>query len=190
MKCLECEHVFYSIIGNHAGETPNNIINRKKEEIDRCGYSLWSAKIDKKSVEQVWKLTPDNNVIVLCKTNDRARDPVKASNVPYFAQYMLGPNNKSQVIPNGIKASFTKGKNYQAYVVSKYTILEDEEMFDFSNYNTILADNTEKPFAERFKCRQFQNTYGKKLKRKKIGSCTKQIKVIMTLKYPFVVNLK
>ena len=70
------KHVFYSVVGNHAGETVEQIINRKKKEINKCGYSLWSIKMNKKSLEQVWELPEDSEVVVIAKTNPKAKDPV------------------------------------------------------------------------------------------------------------------
>ena len=191
MAYSDCDNIFYSIIGNHAGETPEEIVMRKQKEIEACGYSLWSAQIDKKSVEQVWGLKPGDEVVVLCKINRRVKDPVNITNMPYYAKQASGPNDDMISIPKDIKTSFTKGKNYQAYVVSKYIILDDEKMFDFSKYNSLLSNGTIKSFTQRFSEEtRFQNRYGKKTEKTESAVCEKPIKVIMVLKYPFVVNLK
>lgn len=56
-------------------------------------------------------------------------------------------------------------------------------------YKTLLANGQVKTFKERFKCTQFQNTYGKI-----DDSCNdefyKEVGLVMELKYPFVVELK
>ncbi len=182
-------HIFYSVIGNHAGETVEEIIERKENEIAECKYSLWSAKIDKKSIEQVWKLDENDKVYVLCKINKAAKDPVKATIVPYYAKKAYGPDKQELTIPDGIKTSFTEGKNYQAYVVKHYELLESPIAFDFGKYESLLANNLHMSFKNRFKCNQFQNTYGhlnKQLEERE----EKEIKLIMELKYPFVVNLE
>lgn len=182
-------HIFYSVIGNHAGETVEEIIERKENEITECEYSLWSAKIDKKSIEQVWKLDENDKVYVLCKINKAAKDPVKATIVPYYAKKAYGPDKQELTIPDGIKTSFTEGKNYQAYVVKHYELLESPIAFDFGKYESLLANNLHMSFKNRFKCNQFQNTYGhlnKQLEERE----EKEIKLIMELKYPFVVNLE
>ena len=190
MSFSDCNNIFYSIIGNHAGETPEEIVMRKQKEIEACGYSLWSAQIDKKSVEQVWDLHPDAEVIVLCKINRRAQDPVSIKDAPYYAKQYIGPDDVI-TIPKDIKTSFTKGKNYQAYVVSRYIILDNEKMFDFSKYNSLLSNGAIKSFTQRFSEEtRFQNRYGKKVEKTESAVCEKPIKVIMVLKYPFVVNLK
>jgi len=186
---FKCDNIFYSIIGNHAGESPSQIINRKKREIVECGFGLWSAKIDTKSVEQVWELDKNDEVIVLCRVKYDAKDPVHYDKVPYRAKFMIGPEG-AKSIPDGIITTFTEGTNYQAYVVAEYTILEKPEMFDFACYDTLLADNSKKSYVERFKCKQFQNTYGKKTRQSSCESGKKEIGVVMKLKYPFVVKLK
>ena len=126
---------------------------------------------------------------MLCKINKAAKDPVKATIVPYYAKKAYGPDKQELTIPDGIKTSFTEGKNYQAYVVKHYELLESPIAFDFGKYESLLANNLHMSFKNRFKCNQFQNTYGhlnKQLEERE----EKEIKLIMELKYPFVVNLE
>jgi hypothetical protein len=101
---------------------------------------------------------------------------------------MIGPIGES-IIPNGIDTTFAKGKNYQAYVIKKYEILDFPINFDFEKYETRLSNGTTKSFKERFKCCQFQNTFGRKNDKLK-ESCKREISIIMELEYPFVVNIK
>lgn len=147
------DNIFYSIIGKHGGETVDEIISRKQSEIDTCGFSLWSAKIDKKSIEQVWKLSEDDSVTVLCKINNKAKDPVKLDKI-CRAETMIGPNG-NKTIPAGINTTYTEGKNHQAYVFKAYEILKDSIIFNFGPYETLCADNTKKSFRDRFRCFQF-----------------------------------
>ncbi len=184
------KYIFYSIIGKHGGETVQDILSRKNDEIKNCGWGLWSAKIEKKSVELVWELNEDDTVEVLCKVNEKAKDPVVIDGTEaYRAVWFVGPDGKEQIVPEGINTTFTKGKNYQAYVVDRYEILDQPVSFDFGKYETVQANGIPKSFAERFKCSQFQNTFGR-VNEKLSNSCCKDILVKMILKYPFVVNLK
>lgn len=186
-------HIFYSVIGKHAGENVEEIIERKQKEIDLCEFSLWSAKIDKKSIEQVWKLNKEDKVYVLCKISKNAKDPVEKTEIPYYAKKAFGPGNtelQEIAIPDSIKTSFTKGSNYQAYVVEKYELLVNPIQFDFGKYDSLLSNNTSKSFKERFnKSTRFQNTYGF-LDDQSKESFIKEIGLIMVLRYPFVVNLE
>ena len=80
------DYLFYSVIGKHAGESIEEIMDRKTKEIQVCGFSLWGAKIDKKSVEQVWRLNENDEVFVLCDYREGAKDS------RYF-----GPVSKSEI---------------------------------------------------------------------------------------------
>ena len=191
------EYLFYSVIGKHASETVSQIINRKQNEVKRCGFSLWSVKIDKKSVEQVWKLKRDEKVVVFCVIKENAKDPVINRTV---AKKMIQPNqtvnyNKKGMcetitmdIPNHICATFTENKNYQAYVVSEYEILNEPLDFNFGPYESLLSNGKTKSFMERFKFSRFQNTFGK-LNPESTDVFCKQIMVKMHLQYPYVVNI-
>lgn len=186
------DNIFYSIIGKHAGEDVEEIIKRKQKEIEDCKYSLWSAQIDKKSIEQVWKLKNTEKVYVLCRINRKAKDPVKITETPYYAKKAYGPNQpylSEIIIPDSIRTSFTKGKKYQAYVVEKYILLIRPIEFNFGIYESVLRDNTRKSFKERFKFSRFQNTFGY-VNDKLVEKYYKEIELIMELKYPFVVNLE
>lgn len=181
------EYIFYSVIGPHCKKPPSEIIKDKQKEIipGICDFSLWSAKIDKKSVEQAWNLDPSCRVIVLCKTNARAKDPGR--NEVTTAQKMIGPAGE-ETIPAEITTTYPTGTNYQAYKVKKYEILDSPKSFDLGKYETLLKNNTTKSFKERFKCTHFQNTFGKKNEHLN-ESVFKDITVIMELEYPFVVNI-
>lgn len=186
-------HIFYSVIGKHAGEQVEEIIKRKQKEIEGCKYSLWAAKIDKKSIQQVWSLNKDDKVYVLCSIRRNAKDPVIKTEVPYYAKKAYGPapsELQELIIPQSIRTSFTKGSNYQAYVVEKYELLPRPIKFDFGKYESLLRDNTHKSFKQRFDgFNRFQNTYGC-INEQLEESHSKEIELIMELKYPFVVNLE
>jgi len=60
---------------------------------------------------------------------------------------------------------------------------------DFGNNETLLARGESVSFSKRFRCSQFQNTYGKR--NELIDSeCLRTIGLVMKLRYPFVVELK
>lgn len=184
-------YIFYSVIGKHAGKTPQQIIidKQKELELNEDGkYSLWSAKIDKKSKEQVWKLSEEDTVYVLCKLNPNAKDP-SGDNEIVSAKTMVTPAGEKP-IPNGINTTYTKGKkNYQAYVVKKYEFFDKPQIFDLGGYESLLAKGKIVSFKERFQSTYFQNTFGRKNNLLK-DHCEKEISAIMELKYPFVVDIK
>lgn len=181
------DYLFYSVIGKHAGESVDKIIDRKVKEIQTCGFSLWAAKIDKQSKNQIKLLNENDDVYVLCKITKNAKDPVNSNNI-FSAKKMIYPNLEEKTIPNGINTTYSKGKKYQAYVVESYKILDEKCYFDFGPYETLLANGTLKTFSDRFRCFQFQNTLGK-INNSINEVCKKEINIIMKLKYPFVVDI-
>lgn len=193
MKGNAMEHIFYSVIGKHAGKSPKEILEEKKEEVNANPekISLWAARVDKKSIEQVWRLNSTDEVYVLCKISENAKDP-GGGQKNVAATTMIGPSGEKR-IPKWICTTFPdrkKNNNYQAYVVGEYDIRESPMIFDFGKYETILSDNQIRSFKERFEgSTRFQNTFGRK-NDSLTESCKKEISVIMKLKYPFVVNIK
>ena len=180
------ENLFYSIVGCHAGENIKEIIERKQKEILASGISLWSAKIDKMSKKIVWQLSESAEVTVLCKFSKSAKDPVVGN--PYFARKYVYA--KSEVnVPSGVFCSFEKGRDYQAYVIKEYEVLESPMSFDFGKYDSQNSKGEVVPFADRFKTTYFQNVYGKR-NGSSLAVCEKEISLIMKLQYPFVVDVK
>ena len=156
------KYVFYSVIGKHGKKDIEKILQDKQKEIENCpaNFSLWAAKIDAKSIEQAWSLSEAEEVFVLGKISVNAKDPTKGKTIE-TAQHMTGPNG-IECIPAGIKATYTKDKKYQAYVVKEYKILKDPIIFDFGKYESIMKFNEIKPFRTRFQeFQQFQNTFGR-----------------------------
>lgn len=180
-------YLFYSVIGPHGGETVEQILSRKEKEIKDTGYSLWAAKINKESIRRVWGLSKDDTVYVYCHCNLKAKDPAAQSAT---ATHMIGPNGK-ELIADGITATFKKTYNeqkpYQAYVVRRYHTLPETLKFDFEHYESFTRKG-EVSFGERFRLKQFQNTFGQY---NEDISCheEKDIHVIMELQYPFVVSI-
>ena len=185
------KHIFYSVIGKHAEESIESILSRKREEINACGYTLWSARIDKKSVDAVWNIPHNSKVAVLCHVSQIARDPIIVEgSKPYCASTLIGPDGETRPVPDGIRTTFTRGANYQAYVVKDIKVLNKTIDYDFQGYESTLATGEKRTFKERFEgFNRFQNTYGV-YNKELAGACSKEISVVMLLQYPFVVNIK
>lgn len=188
MKPNKMNNIFYSVVGAHGRENVDTILSRKQEEVSNAGYSLWAAKIDKKSIEQVWNLKPTDKVYVVCSINPNAKDPGKGSG-NNVAKYYESPDGTFEIDKDVVSTFSSKRNNYQAYFVKNYKILSESERMNIGPYKCIQADGTVKTYKERFSFSRFQNTYGKLDE-----SCTdeyyKDIDLIMELEYPFVVQLK
>lgn len=182
------KYIFYSVIGRHAGETVAEILERKQDEVTAAGFSLWSAQIDAKSMEQLADLTENDIVTVYCKISSKALDPVPNNQVCQ-AHRMILINGQEKEIPAGIRTTYNRKKSkYQAYVVGNYQFLEEPQIVDFGQYETTLADGSKKSYSERFNLKQFQNTLGVFTPDLK-ETCSKEIYAKMELVYPFVVTI-
>jgi len=73
---------FWHCFGKHAGEDPDHILERKKKEIQKKGWTLWSFSKRKFSTslypwrEQIKKAAP-SKVIVYCSASPKAKDPAR-----------------------------------------------------------------------------------------------------------------
>jgi len=74
---VEFKMGFWHPFGPHAGETAEEIIERKKDEIERNGWTLWSFQF-RRSLElwreEIEKVNP-HSVLVFCSEGKGARDP-------------------------------------------------------------------------------------------------------------------
>lgn len=204
----QMKNLFYSVIGPHTGEKVDKIIDRKQSEIEKCGYCLWSASIDKLSKKQAWKLGENDELYVLCKVSKDAKDPtesyeiVRADFMTYFDKNSV--INKVE-IPEGINTTFSGNNNYQAYKVKDILVLGEEELFDFGKYYSVTNEVGLKPFKVSFDGGEFKNSKGEILRRKPhrqfqnvfgnlneayAEKCERPIKVLFKLQYPFVVDLE
>lgn len=186
------ENLFYTIIGDHCGDAPEKILKDKLAELENNNndFSLWSAQINDPSRKQVWGLGKNDRVFVLGKISDSAKDPGKDGKIR--ARFMKGPEGENMDIPEAITTTYSaKRKNYQAFVVKEYNILDTPVPFDFGKYEAKSSTNEIKSFKQRFdEFYQFQNTFGKKNNQLQETYTEKDISIIMELKYPFVVEIE
>ncbi|MFA5084244.1 MAG: hypothetical protein WC475_02590 [Candidatus Paceibacterota bacterium] len=94
---------FWHPFGPHAGETPEEIIKRKNEEIKKNGWTLWSFQYRKTLglwYQEIKKIKP-NGVFVFCSEGVGARDPMR---IPKYCTHYL-PANETIIkkIPKEIK---------------------------------------------------------------------------------------
>jgi len=78
MNLLEFKIGFWHPFGPHAGETTEEIIKRKRDEINKNGWTLWSFQFRntlKLWYQEIEKAKP-NRVLVFCSEGKGARDPI------------------------------------------------------------------------------------------------------------------
>lgn len=183
---IKYQNIFYHIIGKHMNETPQQIIERKAADLEKNTYSLWTAKINKPCIDEVRKLSENDEVYVLCRVNPKAKDP-KGEKPVAVAVKMKWDNTEQMISPDISQVTYTKGTKYQSYVVGEYIIPDSPVSYDFSGY----VSSNGKTFRERMaEFSRFQNCFGKLDSSISKDSKTKDISIIMKLKYPFVVDVE
>lgn len=105
---------FWHPFGPHGGETPEQIINRKRKEISKNGWTLWSFQFRKtlKSWHQEIMKTKPNKVLVFCSNGNGARDPLgNRKNCNYYVPINTTDPKK---IPASVKIPHPMGKKTKA----------------------------------------------------------------------------
>lgn len=105
---------FWHPFGPHAGETAEEIIARKRNEIDATGWTFWSFQIRRtlSSWHQEMMAANPQKVLVFCSEGKGATDPSGA--VGYCSSYRMVDDDSWQAIPNTIKIPHPIGKKQEA----------------------------------------------------------------------------
>ena len=107
---LKFEIGFWHPFGPHAGETAEQIIKRKRIEISKNGWTLWSFQF--RNTLRTWfreieKLKPDS-VLVFCSQGNGARDPI--GEPKHCNYYMPVDESVPKEIPVYIKVPHPMGQ--------------------------------------------------------------------------------
>ncbi|MFA6405440.1 MAG: hypothetical protein WCW46_01675 [Candidatus Paceibacterota bacterium] len=110
---------FWHPFGPHGGETPEEIIKRKQNEIDKNGWTLWSFQSRntlKKWFEKIEEMKPDK-VFVFCSEGKGSKEPV--GEIKNCSLYTPINGLKSKEIPHEIKIPHPMGKKLKgsAFIV-------------------------------------------------------------------------
>jgi hypothetical protein len=105
---------FWHPFGPHAGETAEEIIARKRDEIDANGWTFWSFQMRRtlSSWHNEIMLTKPQKVLVFCSEGKGASDPSGA--VEYGSSYCMIDDDSWQAVPSAIKIPHPIGKKYEA----------------------------------------------------------------------------
>ncbi len=107
---LKFEIGFWHPFGPHGGETPEEIIKRKRGEIGRNGWTLWSFQFRNTLgpwYQEIEKIDP-GNVLVFCSEGKGARDPIGERK--YCSYYIPVGEVAPRKIPMGIQIPHPMGK--------------------------------------------------------------------------------
>jgi len=108
---------FWHCFGTHAGESPEDILTRKRHEIRaNSGWTLWSFAGRTEATLLTWSaqirsLTPDR-VIVLCSHSKNAVDP--KGTPAYASGFRRAASQNWEPIPNSIEVPHPFGKRHTA----------------------------------------------------------------------------
>ncbi len=176
---LHFEIGFWHPFGPHAGETPGDIIKRKRNEIDRNGWTLWSFQF-RNSLETWYKQIEKNKptkVFVLCSEGKGAKDPAGKPNDCTY--YIPVGKIKPEKIPDSIRVPHPMGNKTKgsAFIVK----------------NIIYPTDYKAKSVEWLKDGKWQisslPTRPEYLIRLGKGQSTKQVRAILELKHPYVAEI-
>ena len=123
---------FWHPFGVAAGELRDNIISRKKREIKKNCWTLWSFQNRPERTINLWTneiKKYDKNVFVFCSNSPNARDP--KGKVFYAKQFKFANSNnlnKWKSIPSSIKVPHPFGKRMRASAFIVKAIYEPEKV--------------------------------------------------------------
>jgi hypothetical protein len=126
---LKFEIGFWHPFGPHAGETAEEIIKRKREEIIKNGWTLWSFQFRKtlKLWHQEIKKTNPKNVLVFCSEGTGSKDPKSESK---YCNYYIPVNGyEPKEVPKSVRVPHPMGNKNKgsAFIVKNIIYPTDYE---------------------------------------------------------------
>jgi hypothetical protein len=178
-KNLKFKIGFWHPFGPHAGETHEEIIIRKRDEIKKNGWTLWSFQF--RNTLNLWyqeiQKNKPNNVLVFCSQGKGARDPIsKCKKCDYFIPIN---KNKKVKIPATIEIPHPMGQKTQASA--------------FIVKNIIYPADYKITKIRWFKDKKWQTkplpTRSEYLIKSGNGKPMRSIRAILELKYPYLAEV-
>lgn len=106
----EFEIGFWHPFGPHAGETAEEILERKQDEVRRNGWTLWSFQFRNSLLswyQEIEKMKP-NKVLVFCSEGKGARDP--AGSKSYCNYFIPVGESATKTVPAEIQVPHPMGE--------------------------------------------------------------------------------
>jgi hypothetical protein len=176
-------------VGPHAGESLAQIIARKKLDIAAYGFTLWSFSSARKERIDTWrtqlKSNNQSNCVVLC-SGETSKDPLtNNNNINWLTEYSYDQQNW-QKLPNTKMVSYHRKANKNGIVASAF-IVEDIIVPDnvkFERINSWYSNKDQKWVNSPLPTRGEYLIEMPELYMLKKG---KSVKLLLKLKYPFMV---
>ena len=177
---------FWHCFGVHAGESPEDIIVRKRREIDsNNGWTLWSFSGKKNRTIELWtseiQLENPSDVYALCSKSRNAVDP---KGTQAFAREFKSVGQEIwQPIPESIKVPHPFGNKITASAFRVSKVLRASEVSIPSKFEWLcVGDNAWRTDGI--------PTRGEYLLRPGSGTSLRPICAILELQWPFVVEIR
>lgn len=176
---MDFEIGFWHPFGPHAGETAEEIIRRKQDEIKRNGWTLWSFQFRNTLgtwYREIEKAKP-NKVLVFCSEGKGARDPMGERK--YCDYYMLVDENVHKEIPTGVRVPHPMGSKSRgsAFLVKKIFYPINCEVMPIEWLKNSRWQTTPLPTRPEYLIRSGN------------GKPMRPIRAILELKYPYLAEV-
>lgn len=181
------EFCFYHPVGSHSGEEFLDIVNRKREDIKKYGFTLWSFSKVGQDRMSVWeKLLRGNGQtesdVICCGEN--SKDPL-VSGEPYWAREYSKDLVSWIKVPDNMTSyqKFPKNNNPVASAFIVYDILDGG--FEIERPKTWFMVRDDKWENE-----QYIPTRGEFLIHYPLRGAGRKVRAILKIKDPFIVWLR
>lgn len=181
-------HAFWHCFGVHAGESPDDIIDRKRQEIDaNGGWTLWSFSGKRPQTVNLWtseiqSVSPSpSHVHALCSKSKNAVDP---KGKPAFAREFRSVGQQIwQPIPKSIKVPHPFGNKSTASAFRVSKVLHASEVTIPSKFEWLRVRDKD------WRTNSVP-TRGEYLLRPGKGTILRPVCAILELQAPFVVEIR
>jgi hypothetical protein len=179
-------HAFWHCFGVHAGESPDDILNRKRQEIDaNGGWTLWSFSGKRPETVGIWtseiQLANSRHVHALCSKSRNAVNP--KGEAAYAREFRSVGQEEWQTIPESIKVPHPFGSKSIASAFRVSKVLHASEVNIPTEFEWLCV-------GDKAWRTDSVPTRGEYLLRTGKGTMLRPICAILELQEPYVVEIR
>lgn len=142
---LHNKYLIISIIGEHAGESIEDIFSRKQKDVDEIGKTYWliqSHKAKTETVQELSRKAEKEDISAYCLFIEPSQ---KGGAKPTLhddpVTHVSSDNQNWNKLPNEIKITGKISRNSTALVFSELTIINNPTTIDLWEYSEFKTDN-------------------------------------------------
>lgn len=186
---INADYVFISVMGPHANEPEDKILERKADDIKKAGESFWVSKINKNFVNECRsKLNGKTGYLILVESSGNGKAAANTKTDEEAKQYSEDETNWKDIDAIISQVTGKLGKGATAYYFDGIEMCNDERELDLNYYGE------GNDYLKAIKFRQgHSNVFAKKSDIKLpdgMKSYKRRIIAVLRLKYPYVVWVK